>query len=139
MERSITLPSMTDTDNMIHITQRKLQQLIRQDTRRVRKPKERMIRKHSPQTHRARMQDRLMAQITQTPMPMHNIDLLADNNIPKHREKGKHRWEGGLPVDHVEGDMIHLQAVGEVAYSVAPAIGMCYDHYFVAAIDELAG
>lgn len=42
------IPSMRNTDDMIHVAQRKLEQLIRENTRRIRKPKETVIRKHGP-------------------------------------------------------------------------------------------
>jgi hypothetical protein len=41
-------PSMTDADSMIHITQCKLEQFIRQDRSRICKAKERMIGEDSP-------------------------------------------------------------------------------------------
>ena len=46
---------MAHSDDMIHVAQSKLQQLIRQDTRRIREAKKRMIRKDSPQSHSPRM------------------------------------------------------------------------------------
>jgi len=51
---------MTDTNDMIHITQGKLQQLIRQDASSIREPKKRMIRKYRPQSHRPGMQNGFM-------------------------------------------------------------------------------
>lgn len=41
-------PSMTDANNMIHITQGKFQKFIGQDTSSVREAEQRMIRKNGP-------------------------------------------------------------------------------------------
>ena len=52
---------MTDAHDMVHITQYEFEQFIGQDTRSIRKAKERMISEDSTQTHRSGMQDRFMA------------------------------------------------------------------------------
>jgi hypothetical protein len=126
---------MTDAYAVINITERKLEQLICKNTRRIRKPKQRMIRKNRPQPHRPRMQNALMTHGTQTPMSMHNLNPLPDANIPKHRKTRKHGGKGGLAVDDEEGDVVDLEAVCEVADAFAVVVGVGYDDYFVAAVD----
>ena len=74
---------MAHTNRMIHITQTKLQQLIRHDTRRITEPKKRVISEHSPQTHGPRMQDAFMAEITQAGMAMNDLDALTDEDLPE--------------------------------------------------------
>ena len=133
------VPSMANANNMIHITQRKLQQLIRQYTSRIREPKQRMIRKHRPQPHRPSMQNRLMTQTTQTRMPMHNLNALPHHHVSKNRKKRKHRRESGFSVDYEEGDVVDLEAVGEVADAGAAFVGVGDDDDFVAAVDEFGG
>lgn len=56
---------MRDTDDMINITQREFEQLIRHDTCGIAEAKERMISEDSPQTHRARVQNALVAQVAE--------------------------------------------------------------------------
>lgn len=46
---------MTDADDMIHVAQYKLQQLICQYTGSIRKSKQRVIREYRPQAHSSRM------------------------------------------------------------------------------------
>ena len=130
---------MAHSDDMIHIAQRKLQQLVRQDTRRIREAKKRMIRKHSPQPHSPRMQNRLMTKTTQTRMPMHNLNPLPQNDIPKYRKKRKHSRERGFPVDDKERHMVDFETVGQIADARSALIGMGDDDDLVAAIDELGG
>ena len=130
---------MADANNMIHIAQSKLQQLIRQNARRIREPKKRMIRKHRPQPHSPSMQNRLMAQTAQTGMPMHNLNLLPQHDIPENRKKGKHGRERGFSVNDKEGHVVDLEAVGEIADAGAAFVGVGDDDDFVAAVDELGG
>lgn len=130
---------MAYTDTMINITQGELQQLIRQDTRRISKPIQRMIRKHSPQPHRPRMQNRLMTQRAQTRMPMHNLNLLADANIAKDGEEGEHGRKRRVAVDDEEGHVVDLEPVGQIADALAVVVGVGDDDDFVAAVDQLAG
>lgn len=120
---------------MIHITKCKLKQLIRQNTRRIRKPKERMIRKHRPQTHRPPMQNSLRTHTTQTSMSMHNLNLLPNNNIPENREKGEDSWERGIPVYNEERDVVDFDAVRQISYACSSGVVVGYDYYFVAAVD----
>lgn len=80
-----------------------------------------------------------MAQTTQTPMPVNNLDTLAQTYIPEDREEGEDGREGGGAVDDEEGHVVDLDAVGEVADALAIVVGVGYDDDLVAAVDELAG
>lgn len=133
------IPGVTDADDMVDVAESELQQLIRKNTRRIRKSKKRMIRKHRPQPHSPRMQNRLMAQTAQTRMTMHNLNLLSDDNISKNRKEGKHGGESGFAVDDEEGDVVDFEAVGEVADSRAAFVGVGDDDDLVAAVDEFGG
>ena len=130
---------MAYSDDMIHIAQRKLQQLIRQDTRRIREAKKRMIRKNSPQPHSPRMQNSLMTKTTQTRMPMHNLNPLPQNDIPEYREKGKHSRERGFSIDDKKGHVVDFETVGQIPDAGSALIGMSDDDDLVAAIDEFGG
>lgn len=131
---------MAHADAMIYITERKLEQLVGQDTRRVRKPKQRMIRKRRPEAHGARMQDSLITKTAQASMPVHNLNLLTDANIAKYGKERKDGRKGGLAVDDEKGDVVDLEAVGEVAHALpAVVVGVCDDDDLVPAVDQLAG
>lgn len=66
---------------MINIAENKLEQLVCQDTRRIREPKERMIGKHSPQSHGSCMQDAFVAERAKTAVAMDNFNLLTDADV----------------------------------------------------------
>lgn len=132
------IPCVAHTDAMINITERKLQQLIRQDTRGVRKAIQRMISKHRPQPHSPRMHNRLMTQTTETGMAMNNLDPLTDTDVSEDGEKGEDGWESSVAVDDPKGDVVDLDAVGEVADAFAVVVGVCDDDDFVTAVDEFA-
>ncbi len=54
-------------------------------------------------------------------------------------EEGEDGGEGGLAVDDEEGDVVDLEAVGEVADAFAIVMGVGDDDDLVAAVYELAG
>ena len=127
---------MTDTDNVIHVAENKLQQLIRKNRSCIRKPKQRVVRKDSPQPHRPRMQYSLAAKATQTGMPVDNLNLFANDDISEYGEEREERRHGRLAVDDEEGYMVDFETVGEVAYAGATFVGVGYDDDFVSAVDE---
>lgn len=55
---------MANANNVVNIAQSELEQFICQDTRSIRKTKQRMIRKDGPKAHCSSMQNRLMAEAT---------------------------------------------------------------------------
>jgi len=130
---------MANTDSMIYITQCKLQQLIRQDTGRVRKAKQRMICEHSPETHSPGMYDSLMTNTTETAVSVYNLNLLPYYNIPEYWKEGEDGWEGRFSVYHKEGYVVDFQAIGKVSDSGAPGICVRYYYYFVPAVYEFLG
>lgn len=76
------LPCVRDAHDMIYITQRKLEQLVCHDASSITEAKERVIGKDGSQTHRAGMQDSFVAQITEGCMPVDDLDLFPDKNLP---------------------------------------------------------
>lgn len=66
---------------MIHVAENKFEKFVCQDTGSVRKPKERMIGKHSPQPHGSCMQDAFVAERTKTAVAMDNLNLLTDADV----------------------------------------------------------
>ena len=128
---------MTDTDNVIHVAENKLQQLIRKNRSCIRKPKQRVVRKDSPQPHRPRMQYSLAAKATQTGMPVDNLNLFANDDISEYGEEREERRHGRLAVDDEEGYMVHFQAVCQIPHSCSTRIGVGDDDNLVAPVDEL--
>jgi len=80
-----------------------------------------------------------MAQVTQARMPMHNLDLLSNDNIPEHWEEGEDSWKGGGAVDNEEWHVVDLESIREVSNASSPIICMRDDYDFVSSIDELRG
>lgn len=66
---------------MIDIAENKFEQLVRQNTGSIREPKERMISKHSSQSHGSCMQDAFVAERTKTAMAVDNFNLLTDTDV----------------------------------------------------------
>ena len=137
LKRRLTIPGVADADNMIHITQRKFQELVRQDTRGICEAKQRMIGKDSSQTHGPCMQNCFMAQATQTSMAMHNFDLLPDDNISENGKERKDSRHSRLSIYYKEWDMIDLEAIGEISDACPALIRMSDNNDFVTTVYEL--
>lgn len=82
------------------------------------------------------MQYRLMAKTAQTRVPVHNLNLLSDDNITKDRKEREDGGHGRFAVDDEKGDVIDFQTVGEIADSGAAFVGMGDNDDFVAKVDE---
>jgi hypothetical protein len=130
---------MTDTNNVVHIAERELEQLICEDATSVRKAKQRMISEDRPQAHCPRMQYRLMTKVTKTGMAMYNFNLLPDYDVPKYGKEREDSREGSLSIDDQKWDMIDLQAIGEVSDTCSASVGMRNYDNFVSAIDKFLG
>ena len=124
---------------MIDITQRELEQLIRENTRRIGKSKQTMVRKDSPEAHGPGVQDSLVAQTGQTRMAVNDIDSFPQHNVPENGKETKHGRKGGAAVDDQERHVVDFQSVGQVAHASPPLVGVGDDDYFVAAVDEFGG
>lgn len=82
------------------------------------------------------MQNRLVAKIAQTPMSMHDINLLPQNDIAEDWKERKDGGHGRLAVDDEERDVVDFEAIGEVAHTGAVLVGVGNDNYSVASVDE---
>lgn len=133
------IPSMTHTDDMIDITQDELEQLVCENTCSICKAKQAVIRKDRSQAHGPRMEKCLMTQTAQTGVTVHDLDLLADDNITKDWKERKDGGKGGLAIDDKKGNVIYFETIGEVSHACSAFVGMCdYDH-LVTAIDQFLG
>lgn len=77
-----------------------------------------------------------MTEATQTGMPMDDLNLFANDDIPEYREKGEHRGHGRLAVYDKERDMVDFEAIGEVSNSSTSFIRMSDNDDFMSTIDE---
>ena len=78
-----------------------------------------------------------MAQTAQACMPMHDFNLLSQNDIPEYREEGKDSRESRFPIDDKERHMVDLETIREIPDTGSSLIRMGDDDDLVAAIDEL--
>jgi len=98
-----------------------------------------MIRIHGPKAHGSPMKDGLVGQGAKGRMPVYDLDTFADEDVAEDGKQGEDGGEGGVPVDNGEGNVVDLEAVGEVADAVAVAVGVGDYDDFVAAVDEFCG
>ncbi|KAK5139890.1 hypothetical protein LTR32_007143 [Rachicladosporium monterosium] len=66
-----------------------------------------------------------MAQVRETSMTVYNLDLLADEDLAEDRERAEDGGKGGATVHDPVWKVVDFQA-----------IGVGYNYYTVAAIDE---
>jgi hypothetical protein len=85
------------------------------------------------------MQYGLMAEVTQTGMPVYNLYLFSDDDVSEDWEEGKYGRKGGFAVDDEERDVIDFEAVCEVSYSGPTFVSMGNDDDLMAAVDEFGG
>jgi hypothetical protein len=78
-----------------------------------------------------------MAKAAQTGMSMHNLNLFPDDDISEDGEEGKDGGEGRLSIYDEEGNMVDLEAIGEVMNSGAALICMGDHDDLVASIYKL--
>jgi hypothetical protein len=69
-------------------------------------------------------------------MSVYDLDALADYYVAEDGKEREDGWKGRLAVDDPEGNIVHLEAVGQVSDALSAGIGVCYDDDFVSAIDE---
>lgn len=108
-------PSMRDADDVIDVAQRELEQLVCHDASSVTEAKKRMIGKDRPQTHRTCVQDALMAQITERCMAMHNLNLLANEDLSEQWKGAEDCRESRAAIYHPVWKVVDLDPVREVS------------------------
>lgn len=133
------LPGMADANDMIHIAENEFEKLVGQDTRRICKSKERVIRKHRPQPHSAGVQDTLMAEAAQTGMAMHNINLLPNHDVAEDGEERENGRKCRGPVDDQKGDVVDLESIREISHAGAAFVRVRDDDDLVPSVNELRG
>lgn len=69
-------------------------------------------------------------------MAMYDLDVLAYDDVAEYWEEREDCREGGFAVYDEEGNVVDLEAVGQVAYTGTAFVGVCDDDDFVAAVNE---
>ena len=72
-------------------------------------------------------------------MTVHDFNSLTDHNVAKdwkEREDGRH---GRLSIYDEEGNMVYLEAVGEISDSTTTFVGVSDYHHLMTSIDKLGG
>jgi len=72
-------------------------------------------------------------------MAVHDLDLLSDNNIAEYREERENSRHCRLAIDDEKGDVVHLESIGKVSDATTAFVGVRYDDYLVASVNELCG
>lgn len=130
---------MTDTNNMVHVAQRELEELVGEDTGGICESEEGVIRKDCPQTHCSAMQNCFMAETAQAPMAVYDFNLLSKDDVAKDWERGEDGGEGRFAVDDEEWNVVDFEAVCEVSNARSAFVCVRDDDDFVASVYELRG
>lgn len=133
------VPCIADADDMVHITQRELEQLVGKNASSVGKPKQGVIREDCSYAHGPGMQGCFPAQTAEGSMSVDDVDLLSYEDITEYREEREDGGKGCRAVDDEEGDVVDLEAIGKVAYALAIVVGVCYNDDLMTPIDEPLG
>lgn len=72
-------------------------------------------------------------------MAVNDLNLLTDADISERREEGKNCRERRVSVNDEERHVVDLEAVGQVANTLAIAVRVRDDDDLVAAVNQLAG
>lgn len=77
-----------------------------------------------------------MTEAAQTSVPMNNLNLFANDDIPEYREKGEHRGHRRFAVYDKEWNVVDFEAIGEISNSGPSFVRMGDDDDFMSTIDE---
>jgi hypothetical protein len=130
---------MTDANNMVHVTESELQQLVSKDTGSICKSKEGVICKDGPQPHSPAMEDCLLAETAQTAMSMNNLDLLSYDDISEDGKEGEDCGESRRSVDDEEWYVVDFEAICKVSDTSPPLVCVRNDDDFVTAVNKFRG
>lgn len=70
-------------------------------------------------------------------MPMHDFDLLSQDDISEYWEEGKNSRESSFSIDDKERYVVDLEAIRKISNTTSSFICMGDDDDFMATIDEL--
>lgn len=129
---------MRDTYNSPYTPQRSLEQLIRQNPRRILEPEQAVVREHRAHAHQMCMEQRLLAERTQARVGMHQLHVLAQEDGAQVRQEREVVRERGGGREGGEGEVVHLKAREEVPDADARGrVGVGDDDDFVPSAEEV--
>ena len=79
-----------------------------------------------------------MTKTAQACVPMHDFNLLSQNDVSEYWEEGKDGRKSSFSIDDKERYMVDLETIGEIPNTSPPFICMGDDDDFVATIDEFS-
>lgn len=121
---------------MVGIAQGHGQKFVGEHRADVRKAKERVVCEHRAQPHGLGVEERVVRHGREGAVGVDDGDALPHEDVPEQRQAVEERGGGGLVVHHPEGQVVHLQPVGQVADALTAAVGVGDHQYLVAALDE---
>ena len=78
-----------------------------------------------------------MTEAAEASMAMYNLDFFSYNDVTENGKEGEDSRHGRFAVDHEEGNVVDLQAVGKIANPCPTLISMGDNDYLVTSVDEL--
>ena len=132
----VLLAGVADADDVVDVAQRELEQLVHQDAGGVREAEELVVGEARRDAHRARVKDRLVREVRECLVAVHDVDALADDRVVEHREGAVDRRQAVAVVEGLLRDVVDLQAVRQPAHPRALAVGVRHHHDLVAAPDQ---
>ena len=128
---------MTDTNDMVYVTENEFEKLVSEDTGCVCESEQRMIRKHSPQAHCPRMQNGFMAKTTQTRVSMNDFNLLSNDDISEYWKEGENCWKCRSAVDDEKGNVVDFKAICQVSHTSPAFVRVSNYYHFMSSVNEL--
>lgn len=77
-----------------------------------------------------------MTETAETSMAMYDLNFFSYDDVAENRKEGEDSRHGRFAVDHEEGNMVDLEAIGEIADSSPTLISMGDNDYLVTSVDE---
>lgn len=74
----------------------------------------------------------LVRQRAERRMAVHDFDLFPDQDVPQQWNVTDHGRQNDLVVEHLDGNVVNLEAVGHVADALPVAVRVRHDDHFVA-------
>lgn len=127
---------MAHADDMVHITETELEELVCKYAGCIGETKERMVRIDCPQAHGPRVEDGLVAQAAQAGMAVHDVDALAQDDVAENGKEGEDSRKAGRPVENKKGHVVDFKTIGEIAHAGAALVSVGDDDDLVAAVSE---
>ena len=132
----VNIPSVADTNCMIHIAQSEFKEFVSQYGARIGESEERVIGEDGSETHSPSMEDGFSTEATQTDMTMDNFYLFANYDISEHGKEWEDVRERCFTIDYEKWNMVDFEAVGEIPDTCSSFVCMSDDDDFMSTVDQ---